>query len=213
MQPARFTITPIVDTDGLALQQSVSAAGYITLNGALISNGSWTGTNGGQRVVVMSAGNDSGITFTVYGNDVDGHSVAEAKAGANAGATTFSAYMKYVSGIYASAASAGTITAGFTGQSASPSYVPNYKMENFKAALAVTVTGTINATVQHTFDDVWSTSWREASATWFPHDDTDMVALTTNQNGNYAFPPTACRTIVNSAGTVSAAVFTVIVPS
>lgn len=47
------------------------------------------------------------------------------------------------------------------------------------------------ATVQHTFDDVFSPTFNPATATWFDHP--TMAAMVANANGNYAFPPRGVR--------------------
>jgi hypothetical protein len=57
----------------------------------------------------------------------------------------------------------------------------------------VIVTGTVDYTVQHTFDDP-----AVGFATWFPHP--TIAAQSTNKDGNYAFPVTGIRITVNSGG-------------
>ncbi len=213
MRRASFTVTPAIDDDGIAAAQSASAAGYLTLNGALVVDGKWSVSGYGQKVAVTSGGVDTGITFTVYGKDVDGKATTEVLTGASASAVTTSAYYKEVSSVRASGATANTAKVGLVALSSTPTYVVNYKMENFKASLAEIIAGTINGTCQHTFDDIFASTWTAAGATWFPHDDADMVGFSANQNGNYAFPPTACRTIVNTASSGSAINFVVIVPA
>lgn len=47
------------------------------------------------------------------------------------------------------------------------------------------------ATVQHTFDDVFSPAFNPATATWFNHP--TMAAMVANTDGNYAYPPRAVR--------------------
>lgn len=73
-----------------------------------------------------------------------------------------------------------------------------------KVALGVKVSGTVNSTIQHTFDDIYDSAFTAAGATWYPNDDPLLVALTANQNGNYMFIPRACRILQNSgAGTTT----------
>lgn len=213
MRPARFTVTSIVDDDGIATAQSASAAGYLTLNGALISGGKWTGSGGGQQVLITSSSNQTGITFTTYGKDVDGKAVSVARAGTSSSAATVSGYWSEITGVYASSATAGTVKVGFSGAAATPTYVVNYRSEDFMASLAADVTGTLNGTVQHTFDDVWSTSWREGTGVWRSNDDADLVGFTANVNGNYQYPPVATRAILNSSSNAAVLTYTVIVPS
>ncbi len=72
----------------------------------------------------------------------------------------------------------------------------------FNVAIACVVSGTVNYTVQHTFDDIINLG--AAGCTWFAHDNADLVAATTNQNDNYFLPCTASRVVVNSgSGTVT----------
>ncbi len=66
----------------------------------------------------------------------------------------------------------------------------------FNVGIGVKVTGTVNYTVQHTFDDVWASGYSAASGTWFNH--ASLAAQTANNDGNYAFPVTAIRLTVNS---------------
>ena len=69
----------------------------------------------------------------------------------------------------------------------------------FNLGFGVKVSGTVNYTVQHTFDNVLDSS---VTPTWFNHP--VIAAQTTNQDGNYAFPVAAVRLTVNSgAGTAT----------
>lgn len=213
MLPARFTVTPEIDADGIAQAQAVAGAGNLTLNGALVSGGFWDVSGFGQIITIASAGNDSGITFTVTGLDQDGKSFSQTITGANAGNASTTGYFKKVTQISASGAAAGNVSAGVLGGASTPTYVVNYKMKPFMASLFVDVTGTINGTVQHTFNDVWQHGAFASQWTWMPHDDTDLVGFTADQNGNYAFPPMATRVIVNSASAGGSITYTVIVPA
>lgn len=68
---------------------------------------------------------------------------------------------------------------------------------SFGIGFGVVVTGTITYTVQHTFDDVYG----GGTINWFPH--SFVVAQTTNQDGNYAYPISAMR-LITTAGTGTA---------
>ncbi len=68
----------------------------------------------------------------------------------------------------------------------------------FAVGIGCVVTGTVNYTVQHTFDDIF-----DITATPFAFDHSNIVAVTTSKDGNYAFPIRAIRIIINSgAGSV-----------
>lgn len=68
----------------------------------------------------------------------------------------------------------------------------DHHINPFQVGFGAVVTGTINYTIQHTFDDVQTV----VSPTWF--DNYAVAAQTTSQNGNYAYPINAVRVLVNS---------------
>lgn len=72
--------------------------------------------------------------------------------------------------------------------------IPTDTYQNpFNMAIGVVVDGTVNFTIQHTFDDV-----QDAAVTpvWFNHP--SLTGLTASSDGNYAFPVVAVRAVVNS---------------
>jgi hypothetical protein len=72
----------------------------------------------------------------------------------------------------------------------------------FNVGIGVSVSGTVNYTIQHTFDDVNNTA---VTPVWFNHP--SLAALSANADGNYAFPVAAIRINVNSgSGTATARV-------
>ena len=72
----------------------------------------------------------------------------------------------------------------------------------FNVGIGVSVSGTVNYTIQHTFDDVNNAA---VTPVWFNHP--SLAALSANADGNYAFPVTAIRINVNSgSGTATARV-------
>ena len=66
----------------------------------------------------------------------------------------------------------------------------------FNVGIGVKVSGTVNYTVQHTFDDVWAKGYSAGSGTWYDH--STLASSAANADGNYAFPVTAIRLTVNS---------------
>lgn len=78
-----------------------------------------------------------------------------------------------------------------TGTGSSSSIVTNTNCTPFNVGFGVVVSGTVNYTVQHTFDDP-----AVGFTTWFSHP--TVAAQTTNQDGNYAFPVTGIKVLVNS---------------
>lgn len=87
-----------------------------------------------------------------------------------------------------------------TGTGSTPPVVLN---KQIAASVACIVSGTVDYTVQITFDDVFASGFDPATATWFPHPASALVGATANQRGVIDFPIMAVRTTVNSgAGTV-----------
>lgn len=72
----------------------------------------------------------------------------------------------------------------------------------FSVGIGCVINGTVNYTVEHSFDDPFTAGYTPAGATWFPH--TSLAAKTANADGNYAYPCRAVRLTVNSgSGTVT----------
>jgi hypothetical protein len=71
----------------------------------------------------------------------------------------------------------------------------------FNVGIGVKVDGTVNYTVQHTFDDVWASGYSAGSGTWFNH--ASLASQSGNADGNYAFPVTAVRLTVNSGSGIA----------
>ena len=80
-----------------------------------------------------------------------------------------------------------------TGAGSTTPFVMNTNTTPFNVGFGVIVTGTVDYTVQHTFDDP-----AVGFTTWFPHP--TIAAQAANKDGNYAFPVTAIRITVNSGG-------------
>ena len=60
--------------------------------------------------------------------------------------------------------------------------------------LGIVVTGTVDVTVQHTFDDPFAGA--STILTWFDHP--TLINVVANGDGNLAFPPQAVRLLTNS---------------
>lgn len=75
-------------------------------------------------------------------------------------------------------------------------HVPDHNRNPFNVGLGAIVTGTVDYTVQHTFDDVQDPAFDASTATWFPH--SSMAALAVNADGFYNFPVRAIRLVQNS---------------
>jgi hypothetical protein len=86
-----------------------------------------------------------------------------------------------------------------TGAGSSSAVPMDHYQSPFNVGFGVVVSGTVNYTVQHTFDDIFDSS---VTPVWFNHP--TIIGQTANADGNYAFPVTAIKLLVNSgAGTAT----------
>ena len=57
------------------------------------------------------------------------------------------------------------------------------------------VTGTVNYTVNHTYDDIYNAA---ITPVWLPHGVANMVGATTTQESNFVIPVAAMQVVINS---------------
>ena len=82
-----FGAVAATDADGISTTASISGAAALTINGTLAAGGSYTsGDNIGQIITITSAGDDTGITFTVVGTNAVGDALTEVVTGADTAA-------------------------------------------------------------------------------------------------------------------------------
>tara|TARA_R100001143_G_scaffold41547_1_gene37661 strand:- start:8364 stop:8978 length:615 start_codon:yes stop_codon:yes gene_type:complete len=103
--------TVALDADGISTAAAVGEDAALTIGGALASGGSVTLSHG-RIVTILSAGDDSGISFTVVGTDVNSDAQTESITGANAGTATGSSYFLTITSITAVGDPAGNVSAG-----------------------------------------------------------------------------------------------------
>jgi VCBS repeat-containing protein len=162
------------------------------------------GTNGyydisqAQHIAVYSAGDDTGDTFTVTGEDRYKNALTEALTGSNAGTTAGTKNFGRVERIESSGASTGAVEAGVDGTCESQWFILNYRGNDFNVGLAgeISTGGAMTWDIQHTFDDLFIAPFVEGAATVFTHD--TLASETDNQNGNYTNPPAATRSAITA---------------
>jgi hypothetical protein len=94
--------------DRIATSQAVGGAVDLTLNAA-------AGNLGGRSVVIVCAGNSSGVTFTIKGTDINGAYAQEALTGINTSRAATRTLFLTVTAISASGAATGNVSAGVNG--------------------------------------------------------------------------------------------------
>ena len=79
-----------------------------------------------------------------------------------------------------------------TGVGSSDTIPMNLDSTPFNVGFGVVVTGTVTYTVQHTFDNPWTTT----SPVWFDHP--TVAGEIANADGNYAFPVAGIKVVVTA---------------
>ncbi|RJO60810.1 MAG: hypothetical protein C4542_08150 [Dehalococcoidia bacterium] len=103
-------------TQSISVNQTATAARALTITGIMSYEAKMTGyaDNGAPLpVLIYSAGDDTGDTFTIYGQDGNGVDISEAVTGANADTATSTKTFRKVYAIYDSGASTGAVYAGW----------------------------------------------------------------------------------------------------
>lgn len=210
MLPVTVTVGPLASaaTDNIAEAQTLAGAGALALDGVLVVDDVAI-LDVARRILVTSAGDDTGITFRITGTNSDGNPIRETLAGANAGAVyTVSDFLTVTEG-YASGATDGDVEVGTNGVASSRWVICNTQISPFNIALGVIVDGTVNYTIEYTYANINSNQYTPGGALGnypatpgvFAH--ATLVGDTTSQDGFFAYPIAAWRLTVNSGATGS----------
>lgn len=197
-----------VDANSIFEDQTTAGAGSITLDGTDVTGGEWITPDGfAHQISLESAGNISGATFTVTGfEDTARHiALSEDITGPNATTVESSNYFAVITAITVDGAVGTNTEGGFVDEAITQRIPLNHWHSN--VAINLNVTGTIDLTVQHTFDDVQDSTVTPA---WQDHDDAALVNATTDVSGNYDFMPIAMRVKVNSYSSGAECAITVV---
>lgn len=91
-----------------------------------------------------------------------------------------------------------TVTASDASQAVKYSGVValDHYISSFSVSLSVVKSGTVNYTVQYTFDNIWADSYNPATGNWI--DQTNQTGVTANTATHITFPITGARIKLNS---------------
>ncbi len=196
MRPVVLTKTlAAASADNIALSQSLAGAGALTLNGAAASGGVAT-LDTQRRVLIASGGNDSGITFTVYGATDSGTAIQETVAGANAGAVATNQDFATVTQVAASGATASTVQVGTNPTGSTRWLLLDQHVTPANVSLGgVLEAGAVNWGVDYTYDDFLDLALGAYPVAW-------THATLRNENasadGSLSSPVKGVRLTVNS---------------
>jgi len=184
-----------VATGVAALQGPVTGGVALTLNGSLVVGGVAV-FDVQRQVIVFSTGNDNAITFRVTGTNANGNVISESIAGGNGSSVATSSSFKTVTSIVPSATTANTVSSGTNGVANSPPVIVPVSQPSTGVTLSVKVTGTVNWSVQQTFDNPFVPN-PDTQCTWVA-----VVAGLTGQTGAAQAATTqsaeAYRLLINS---------------
>lgn len=186
-----------VDANGVFEDQTLGGAGDFTLDGAGVTDGVWTTTDGfAKQIGFESAGNISGVTFTVTGfGDVDGHNaIVETLSGPNANTVETSNYFYSITSIAADGAVGTNTEAGAVDEAVTAPIPLNWR--GGVASVNLDITGTMDVTVENTFDNIQDLS--DQSFNWQNSPSANLVNATSSTNDAYEGIPRALRIKVNS---------------
>lgn len=181
------------DPNGIFLDQNPAAGVALTLNGAFVTAGV-AQLDVQRQVELESAANMSGITFEIVGTDEQNRPITETITGPNAGTSATLLDFFTVTSITPSGTIGSDVEGGTNVIGGSIPIPVDKNVTPTSIGLALIITGTVNVTVQHTFDSPW-----EGASTilnWFDHP--TLAGETADADGNLAFPPQAVRLLTNS---------------
>lgn len=209
-----FAVTEVITGADTSVVSSVNE--YYSISKIAISGASaaavTVGTNGiatldqARRVIITSAGDETGNTFTLTGTDASGTPISEVVVGVDTAAASSVLDYKTVTNIVTSAATTAAITVGTSALAASPWVRFDDYAANSQISVQATVKGTVNYTVQQTMQDPndLANPIAPADVQWLDCPDTNLVAQTATKYGGYVLAPIFARVLLNSGdGSVS----------
>ena len=188
--------TSRVATRGLFMTvTAISSSGAATGNVSAGVNGLLATMDTPRRLLLTTSADDTGDTFTITGTDWNDRPVTETLTGVNNSTAYTVRDYKTITSIWTSGASSGTVKFGTNGIASSRPI----SLDRFALAptlLQVTVSGTVNFTVQQSLQDPNAVGY--ASVNWVNHPDSGVAAATATAQANYAYIPTVTRITLNS---------------
>lgn len=140
-------------SNNIALSQTPTGAGALTLNGSTVTAGVAT-LDVARRVLITSGGADTARKFTVVGGNRNGNTISEVVTGVTSGTPvgTVQDFLT-VKSITVDAATAGAITVGTSATGSTEWIVLNPYIASWDATFAVQAAAGVTYTVEVTLDD------------------------------------------------------------
>ncbi len=181
-------------TTAVAAAQLVSAGAAFTINGSSASAGAAI-FDTQRRVLITSAGNDGAVTFTVRGTNDSGAGIIDSFTGGSASATYSNLDFKTVTQVSASGQTT-TASVGTNGIGSTPWLNLNTHVAPANTSIAANTSGTVNYTVQYTYDDPNNLPSGVSYPQAFNH--VTLAAQTATLDGVLTMPAWGFRGLFNS---------------
>ncbi len=153
MQPAYVSKSlTAASANNIAQSQTPGAAGNFTLNGSTVVNGVAV-LDTARQVLLTFAASEVGHNFTLFGTNQSGAPISEVIAGTGIGTVASVLNYKTITRVAISAAATGAIQIGTNTVGASDWRNLNLGVSPFNVGLAVIISGTVNFTVNYTYED------------------------------------------------------------
>jgi len=205
MRPVTVTVGPLATASANNICTTQTPTTSFTLNGTLVTAGVAT-LDTPRRVLFTTAANESAKTVTLTGTDWNGAAITEVLGLTNVGVSYTNLDFKTVTAITISSAAAGAITVG-TNTIASSMWVRLDEYSLPQTSIQVTVSGTVNYTVQQTLQDPNSPTNPVSPylVNWVNSADPAVVSSSATVQSNYTYAPAWAKVTLNSGtGSVSA---------
>ncbi len=198
MNTATITLAiAAASANNIALSQTPGAAGNLTLNGSTATGGVAT-LDVARRVLFTPAGAEAGNStiWTVYGTNRSGAAIQETVNGVNNPSVVYTNQdFLTVTRIAVNKAQAGAVTVGTNGIASSQWFQLNTMTNPINVGVGVTVTGTINFSVEYTYQDPNTLALGSYPTVWTQ---SALAAKTSATDGSFTFPCWGMRLTQNS---------------
>lgn len=187
-----------LDDDNVFLDQTTAGAADFVLNGAAVTSGVWTTADGFAKLITLESTGSfaaANITITGFADLKKAHAITETISGPNNSTVSSTKYFAVITQIATDAIIGTNISCGFSDNAVTNPVPLNWRASPFVVGIGAVVTGTINYTLQHSFDDP---QFGAESMYWFDYDIADMSAATATADGNYSASVRATRQKINS---------------
>lgn len=216
----QITLSEAASSNAICLSQAGTGGSPLLLNGASVSGGEAV-LSENRRVLISSSGDNSGVTFRIYGQNRYGL-VSEDIIGPNNGSVYTVNDFKTIQSITPLSSTVGNVTVGTNGVASGEWVILNPKEVPTQVSIFCTLSqgASLTYTVEYTNYELMNTylfdnnriinndpsKYMNVPATEiFPYPFENLVNATAKSSGNYAFPVIATRVVLNtySSGTLN----------